>query len=97
MLSQMALIARNRTLWIGFCLSATIVTLVLFDWSTEQAAWAELSDAGVPTWAIMFGIALAWVRNAAFWGWMFIVGLASWRVWRWAQRNDAVGKQPQTS
>ena len=52
--------------WVGLCLAATIIALVLADLSTEQAAWATLASADVPVWAILSGIAIAWVRNTTF-------------------------------
>ena len=67
--------------WVGCCLAITVLGLVAYDWSVEEAAWAALDSAGLPAWLIISSIALAWVRNSTFWTWMVLVGFGSGWLW----------------
>jgi hypothetical protein len=72
--------------WVALCVTATVVLLVLLDWSQEQTWWSVLSHDGMPTPDIVLGLAFAWVRSGTFWFWILAVGVSSWLLWRYANR-----------
>jgi hypothetical protein len=85
-------------LWVSLCLAMTILVLVLYDWSAERAAWLYMDARGFPTWAILSGFVIAWLRNSIFWTWLILVGLGSgwfsYQVKKIQPRNETKEAQP---
>lgn len=89
MKSIMHLVARAPWyIFVGFCVTATVLILVLLDWSVEQYAWFKFSAAGMSTLDIVLSIALAWLLNVTFWTWVLIAGVGSTVLWHLERKKQ---------
>ena len=80
--------------WVACCLAMTVFVFVVYDLSAERAAWVTFDAAGYPVWAIISGIAIAWLRNSTFWAWLVIVGVGSGWLWFHARKACVRPKPP---
>jgi hypothetical protein len=67
--------------WVGLCLCATVLVLVISDLPAEQSAWVTLDAAGFRAWAIILVIAITWLGNSTFWCWLIVVAFGSGWFW----------------
>jgi len=74
--------------WLLLCVVSVIFGLILYGWNAEYVAWVRLKNVDVPIWAIVASIALAWVRNGVFWGWIFLASIGGWTFWDYARKSN---------